>query len=93
VRGKSSALMLVLAVAALAPSLGVAQYTPKWHVGDWWVVKTWEYYTVSGRPEWHYTRYDVVRVEKVRNRECYVLEIGRGSWPNVLSSRAVNFVL
>jgi len=73
--------------------LGLAQYTPKWHVGDWWVVKTWERYTTSGWPEWYYTRYDITSVEKVHSRDCYVLKVGRGSWPGILSSGATNFVL
>jgi hypothetical protein len=93
VRGKSSAVLLALAVATLAPSLAVAQYVPKWHMGDWWVVKTWGLLTVSGEPEWSYTRYAIVGDEKVRNRDCYVLEIGRGSWPSVAASAVADFDL
>ena len=74
-RGKSSAVLLVvLAVAALAPSLGVAQYAPKWHVGDWWVTKTLKQ-SPNGWPGWvwEYTRYDVVRIEKIEKQDCFVL--------------------
>jgi len=93
VRSRSSAVLLALAVAALAPSLGMAQYTPKWHVGDWWITKEWEFYSVSCKPYWHYTRYDVVRVEKVRNRDCYVLETRGSSRPNISKSGAAGHIL
>ncbi len=73
-RGKSSAVLLAFAVAALVPSLGIAQYAPKWHVGDWWTTKT-----LRQSPNgwlgwvWAYTRYDVVRIEKLEKRDCFVL--------------------
>jgi hypothetical protein len=76
VRSRSSAVLLALAVVALAPALGVAQYAPQWRVGDWWVVKTSEPSNsgFGGGWEWNYTRYDVVGIEKVGKRDCYVLE-------------------
>jgi hypothetical protein len=74
VRGKpSTVLLLALAVATLAPSLGTAQYAPKWHVGDWWVVKTW-HEDPSGDWVWDLTRYDIVRTEKVGQHDYFVLE-------------------
>jgi hypothetical protein len=66
-------LMPILAATALLPSLGVAQYAPKWHVGDWWVTKT-RHEDVSGDWVWDLTRYDIVRTEKVGQRDCFVLE-------------------
>jgi hypothetical protein len=85
VRGKSSAVLLALAVAALAPSLGVAQYAPKWHVGDWWIVKTWQPDPMSQRREWewNYLRYDVARIEKVGETNCYVIEIRGDVQPDI----------
>ena len=75
-RSKSSAVMLVLAIAALAPSLGVAQYAPKWHVGDWWVTKTLRELLTGAGKEWvsDYMRYEILGVEKVHSRDCFVLE-------------------
>jgi hypothetical protein len=69
--------LLALAIAALAPSLGVAQYAPKWQVGDWWVVKRLTRSEVGfGHDwDWHYYRYDVARIEKLGKRDCFVLEI------------------
>lgn len=77
VRSRSSAVLFALAVAALAPTLLVAQYAPKWQVGDWWVVKTWQQ-SMSGLGrgwEWKYSRYDVVGIEKVGGQDCYVLQV------------------
>ena len=74
VRSRSSAVLLALAIAALAPSFGVAQYTPKWHVGDWWLTKTLAVPPEGGGPVWRYKRYDVVRIGKVGKRDCYVLQ-------------------
>lgn len=73
-RARSRLVLLALAVAALVPSLGIAQYTPKWHVGDWWVVKTWTL-TMSGAWGWEYVRYDIAGIDRVGNRDCYILEI------------------
>jgi len=81
VRGKSIAVLFALAVAPFAPSLGVAQYTPKWHVGDWWVTKTLEESHTGWGWTWRYTRYDVVRVEKLGRRDCFVL-MTRTAGPN-----------
>jgi hypothetical protein len=81
VRNRSSAVLLALAVLVLAPSFGMAQYAPKWHVGDWWVVKTWDWATVSNTPGWRYKRYEVTGIEKVRDRDCYVLETRRQGGP------------
>ena len=72
-RGRSSAVLLALAVALLAPSLGVAQYTPKWQVGDWWIVKVWES-SMGGDMQWLPNRYDVLGVEKVGGADCFVLQ-------------------
>ena len=72
-RSRSSAVLLALAIAALAPSLGVAQYAPKWHAGDWWVTKTW-HESVSGEWAWSFTRYDIIGIEKVGKRDCFVVE-------------------
>jgi hypothetical protein len=76
VRGSARAALLALAVAALLPSLGVAQYAPKWHIGDWWVTKTWAK-SMNAHPPfrvWRYHRYDVVGIKKVGKRDCFVLE-------------------
>ena len=35
-------ILTALAVSACLPSVGSAQYAPTWHVGDWWVIKTFE---------------------------------------------------
>jgi hypothetical protein len=76
VRSRSTALLLAFAVAACthAGAPETSGYAPKWHVGDWWVTKTWEYY--PGQPPfwtWHYRRYDVLRMEKVGGRSCFLL--------------------
>jgi hypothetical protein len=74
VRSRSSAVLLALAVLALAPSLGVAQYAPKWQVGDWWITKTFkESHNGWLGWVWQYTRYDVVRIEKIERQDCFVL--------------------
>ena len=92
-RSKSSAVLLVLAVAALAPSLGVAQYAPKWHVGDWWIVKTWEIRPRDGDWRWVYRRYDVAGIEKVGKNDCYVVEIRGGRRPSISSAGAPGIIL
>lgn len=74
-RSRSSAVLLALAVAACAPSARSSGYAPKWRVGDWWVTKTLrESRTGLGGWVWDYRRYDVVRIETVEKRGCYVLE-------------------
>jgi hypothetical protein len=88
VRGKSSVVLLALAVAALAPSLGVAQYTPQWQVGDWWVTKTW-HKSASGEWVWDRVRYDIVGVEKVGERDCFVLETRHQGTSGRLSSHTI----
>jgi len=67
------AVLTALAVAVCLPSIGSAQYTPTWHVGDWWVIRIWEPST-SGKWVWHHKRYSIVGVEKVGKRDCFVLE-------------------
>jgi hypothetical protein len=73
--------LTALAVAVSVPAACLAQYTPQWHVGDWWVTKTWER-SMSGRRVWHYMRYDIVGVEKVDDRDCFVLETRHQSRPD-----------
>jgi hypothetical protein len=75
VRSRSRAGLLALAVAVLLPSLGIAQYAPKWHVGDWWIVKEW-ITDLHGGWQWQHWRYDVLRTEKTDGRECFVLQRG-----------------
>jgi hypothetical protein len=85
VRGRSSAVLLALAVVALVPSLGTAQYTPKWQVGDWWITKTW-WYRETGHGsswEWKYLRYDVAGINKVGQNDCYVVEIRGDRQPKI----------
>jgi hypothetical protein len=65
--------VLAFAVAALASSLAVAQYAPTWHVGDWWVTKTFEDSHTGWGRTWRYTRYDVVRMAKVGGHSCFLL--------------------
>ena len=88
-RGKSSAVLLALAVAALVPSLGLAQYAPKWHVGDWWVTKTLRELLTGAGKEWltDYMRYEILGVEKVGNRDCFVLEARPQSRPDGAPSK------
>jgi hypothetical protein len=73
VRGKSRAVLLALAVVALAPSFAAAQYAPKWHVGDWWIVKVWESDMIGGK-RWLCDRYDVLRVEESGGADCFVIQ-------------------
>jgi hypothetical protein len=76
VRGRSSAVLLALAVAALAPSLAIAQYAPKWRVGDWWVTRTFERWSDLASGGWasQDMKYRVVGIEKVGKRDCYTVE-------------------
>jgi hypothetical protein len=86
VRDKSSAVLLALVVIALLPALVVAQYAPKWHAGDWWIVKTWWEHQSSLRGivwEWRYMRYDVAGIEKVGQNDCYVVELRGDRQPNI----------
>ncbi len=88
-RGKSSAVLLALAVAALVPSLGLAQYAPKWHVGDWWVTKKLSQTLTDFGKEWltEYSRYEILGVEKVGDRDCFVLEVRPQSRPDGAPSK------
>lgn len=72
-RSRSSAVLLALAIAACAASVRPSGYAPKWHVGDWWLTKTLKVPPQGGGPVWRYKRYDVVRIEKVEKRDCFVL--------------------
>lgn len=81
-RCKSRTVLLALA-AALVPSLAIAQYTPKWQVGDWWIVKTWQIPS-SCVQEWTRTRYEVAGIEKVHHRDCFVL-VAQGQDPMAVS--------
>ena len=67
-------LMQILAATALLPSLGVAQYKPRWHVGDWWIVKE-QGPSLTGRdPHWQTDRYDVLGTQDVEGQDCFVLQ-------------------
>jgi hypothetical protein len=85
VGSRSTAVLFALAVVVLVPSLGLAQYTPQWHVGDWWVVKRWRDLRSSRGVVWgwDYRRYDVTGIEKVGQNDCYVLEIRGDRRPNI----------
>ena len=74
-----SVLIAVLMVAACAPSVRLSRYTPRWRVGDWWMVKTWEPATsgLADDSNWNYKRYDIAGVEKVGKQDCFVLQTGR----------------
>jgi len=95
VRSKSSAVLLALALATLAPSLGKAQYAPKWHVGDWWVTKTLREYQSGRGTYWRcdYNRHDVAAIEKVGKNDCYVIEIRGSSRPSIGRDGAASIVL
>jgi hypothetical protein len=79
--------LTALAVAVFVPSVGLAQYAPKWHVGDWWVVKEWVT-DLRGGWQWQRWRYDVLRTEDVDGKDCFVLQVGdtasAGSGPRTL---------
>ncbi len=85
--------LTALAVAACAPSVRSSGYAPKWRVGDWWIVKTWEIWPNRGVWEWNYRRYDVAGIEKVGQNDCYVLEIRGSRRPSIGSSGIVDIVL
>lgn len=71
--------LAALVVVACAPSVKLSRYTPRWRVGDWWMVKTWEPATsgLAGDSGWNCKRYDVAGVEKVGKQDCYVLQTER----------------
>ena len=94
-RNRSRALLLALLVSACARQFttgGKTSYTPKWHVGDWWVIKTWEPATsgLADDSNRSYRRYDVAGVEKIGRQDCYVLRAaspdrgGGSSGPDVV---------
>jgi hypothetical protein len=66
--------LTALMVAACAPAVGSSQYAPQWHVGDWWMVSE-QMPRITGRG-WHLqtNRYDVLGIEKVNGRDCFVLQ-------------------
>jgi len=64
--------------AANAPVAPEARplYSPKWQVGDWWVVKTLRLSETGwSRWEWERTRCDVARLDNVGGHDCLVLEV------------------
>jgi len=87
-RFRLSASLAALCVAALC-GIVQGQYAPQWHVGDWWVVKTWRQ-SESGWV-WYHVRYDVARIEKVGDRNCFVLEARLQSSKGNLSRTANAF--
>ncbi|MBM3314564.1 hypothetical protein FJY71_01795 [candidate division WOR-3 bacterium] len=64
---------LSLMMLVCLPAVSSAQYMPRWQVGDWWVIKTLEKYK-SRNWGWYHHRYEVLRMERVNGRDCYVLE-------------------
>jgi hypothetical protein len=60
----------------------LAQYTPQWHVGDWWIVKSWVSNLHGGR-RWQHSRYDVLGVENVEGKNCFVLQCGDTASPGI----------
>jgi hypothetical protein len=79
-------ILTALVVAVCVPSVGSAQYAPKWHVGDWWIVKSGGK-SRSGSWVWSYMRYNITGVEKVDGRDCLVLETRRQSRPDGAPAR------
>ncbi|MBM3330467.1 hypothetical protein FJY68_01290 [candidate division WOR-3 bacterium] len=70
--------LTALAVAACARQFtagGKMNFAPRWRVGDWWVVKTWEPARVDPAVDsgCSYKRYCVAGVETVEQQDCYVL--------------------
>ncbi|MBM3314562.1 hypothetical protein FJY71_01785 [candidate division WOR-3 bacterium] len=70
---KRTTAVVALMMLACLPSVGSAQYTPRWQVGDWWVIKTLGKFK-SHNWGWRRHRYEVLRMEQVNGRDCYVLE-------------------
>ena len=83
VRGILIAVLSVVACARQMTAVGQSGYTPKWHVGDWWIVKTWEMRPRDGDWWWRYRRYDVAGIEKVGKNDCYVIEIRGDLQPKI----------
>lgn len=89
-RSRSRVLLLALLVAACArqfTTVGKTGYTPKWRVGDWWVIKTlsprYSGLYVGARWEWRYMRYDVAGIKRVGQNDCYVVEMRSGRGTNI----------
>jgi hypothetical protein len=76
IRGIFFAVLLVAACARQFTKVEKAGYTPKWRVGDWWIVKS-RMRSLSGHGwQWDNDRYDVVSMEKVEGKNCLVLRKG-----------------
>lgn len=84
------AALLLAACARQFIAAGKTVYTPKWRVGDWWVVKTlsprYSGLFVGARWEWRYIRYDVASIKKVDQNDCYVIEMRSGRGTNISTS-------
>ncbi len=74
-RGILLSVLLVAACARQFTAGGHTSFTPRWRVGDWWVVKIWEPATsvLADDSNRSYRRYDVAGVEKIGRQDCYVL--------------------
>ncbi len=91
-RGILIAVLSVVACARQITAVGHSGYAPKWHVGDWWVVKTWEE-TGSAIPPfwaWHYYRYDIARIEKIGGLDCFAVETRRSGPAGEISDFPAN---
>jgi len=95
VRGILIVVLSIVACARQITAVGHSGYTPKWHVGDWWIVKTWQLQPISARGDWGwvYRRYEVAGIEKVEQHDCYVLEIRVSRRPNIGPSGIVDIVV
>lgn len=71
-----SVAVAVFGIATLC-SVAQAQFTPQWHVGDWWIVKQW-CTDLRGGMDWRPWRYDVLGIEKVGGKDCFVLQAKLG---------------
>lgn len=84
------AVLIVAGCARQFIAAGKTIYTPKWYVGDWWVIKTlsprYSGLFVGARWEWTYMRYDVVGIKKVGQNDCYVVEMRSGRRINIATS-------
>jgi len=78
-------LLAVLAAGVLVPavtSAGPQGFAPKWRVGDWWIVKSrMGSLAGHGQRQWQYDRYDVLSMDKIGGRRCYVLQQGMTESP------------
>jgi hypothetical protein len=84
------AVLMVAACASQFTTVGKQGYTPKWHVGDWWVIKTlsprYSGLYAGARWEWKYLRYDVTGIKEVWQNRCYVVEMRSGRGINISTS-------